>query len=88
VNYLDELLAGYRQGICDSHTAPSRHGHHRASAVNDPRQRGKLLALRARAIAELMGHKGSFEPVQPMPSAQPRATTSETASPSSDSQAA
>ena len=51
MTYLDELLAGYRQGLVDN--APQAIQALRAAlaGTDEPRQRGALLGLLAQALA-------------------------------------
>jgi hypothetical protein len=51
VTYLDEFLAGYRQGLAGSPPQPIQALRAALAEAADPRQRGALLGLLANALA-------------------------------------
>jgi hypothetical protein len=52
VSYLNELLAGYRQGLADGCQVPITTARDALGRAVDPRQRGRLLAVVAIALAD------------------------------------
>jgi hypothetical protein len=52
VSYLDELLAGYRQGLADDRPTPIAAARAELHCTVDPNQRGRLLAVVARALTD------------------------------------
>jgi len=52
VSYLDELLAGYRQGLADDRPTPIATARAGLKSTVDPNQRGRLLAVVAKALAD------------------------------------
>lgn len=52
MSYLNELLAGYRQGLADGCQVPITSARDSLSRALDPRQRGRLLAVVAIALAD------------------------------------
>jgi hypothetical protein len=52
VSYLNELLAGYRQGLADGCQVPITMARDALGRADDPRQRGRLLAVVALALAD------------------------------------
>jgi hypothetical protein len=55
VSYLNELLTGYRQGLADGPPKPARAVQVALGEADDPRQRGALLGLLAKALAARAG---------------------------------
>jgi len=51
VSYLDELLAGYRQGLADDRPTPIAAARAGLKSTVHPNQRGRLLAVVAKALA-------------------------------------
>jgi hypothetical protein len=51
MTYLDELVAGYRQGLASNPTQAIQALRATLAATNEPRQRGTLLGLLAKALA-------------------------------------
>jgi len=52
MSYLNELLAGYRQGLADGCQVPITTARDALGRSVDPRQRGQLLAVVAIALAD------------------------------------
>jgi hypothetical protein len=52
VSYLDELLAGYRQGLADGGPTPIAAARAELDRAVDPNWRGRLLAVVAKALAD------------------------------------
>ena len=52
MSYLDELLTGYRQGLADEPPQPVHAVRAALTETGDPRQRGALLGLLAKALAD------------------------------------
>jgi hypothetical protein len=62
VSYLDELLAGYRQGLADDPPTPIAVARAELNRAVDPNQRGRLLAAVAKALTDgtpATSHKAS-----------------------------
>jgi hypothetical protein len=51
MTYLDELLAGYPQGLTSNPTKAIQALHAALAETDEPRQRGTLLGLLAKALA-------------------------------------
>ena len=51
MSYLDELLAGYRQGLAYDRPTPIAAARVALNCAVDPNQRGRLLAVVAKALA-------------------------------------
>ena len=52
MSYLDELLAGYRQGLAYDRPTPIAAARVALNCAVDPNQRGRLLAAVAKAVAD------------------------------------
>jgi hypothetical protein len=52
VSYLDELLAGYRQGLADDRPTPIAAARAGLKSTVDPNQRGRLLAVIAKTLTD------------------------------------
>jgi hypothetical protein len=59
MTYLDELLAGYRQGLDDDPPSAIQAVHSALAETNEPRQRGALLGLLANALVIRAAHQSS-----------------------------
>lgn len=51
MSYLDELLAGYQQGLVDDRPQPVQALRAALAEASDPRQRGALLGMLAQSLA-------------------------------------
>ncbi len=52
MSYLDELLAGYREGLADDRPTPIAAARAGLKSTVDPNRRGRLLAVVAKALAD------------------------------------
>ena len=59
MSYLDELLSGYREGLVGEPPQPIQAVRAALTAADDPRQRGALLGLLARALAAHASNRAS-----------------------------
>ncbi len=60
MSYLDELLAGYRQGLKNNPRQPMQILRAGLAEASDPRQRGTLLGLLAQALAARASNHSSM----------------------------
>jgi len=59
MTYLDELLAGYRQGLASNPTQAIQALRAALAETDEPRQRGTLLGLLAKALAIRAAYQSS-----------------------------
>jgi len=60
MTYLDELLAGYRQGLADNPPQPIQALRAALAEADDPRQRGTLLGLLAKTLVTAGGNRSGM----------------------------